>query len=443
MFEEISNKLNNIFRKIKGQGKLSETNIKDALRDIRRVLLEADVNFKVAKKFIVKVQEKAIGQEVVKSVTPGQQIVKIVNDELTHLMGQTFEDLHFSNIPPTIFMVVGLQGSGKTTFVGKLAKYFSSHGHFPLMVAADIYRPAAVKQLQTLGNQINVPVYSETGKAPVELCKQSVSFARKNNKDVIIIDTAGRLHIDQQMMDELVKIKETVAPNEILFVADSMTGQDAVNSALEFQNQLDYNGVVLTKMDGDARGGAALSIKAVTGKPIKFISSGEKLDALERFHPDRMASRILGMGDILTLVEKAQDVVDHEKAKKFEKKLKHFDFTLEDFLDQLQQVKKMGPLQQVMEMIPGLNMSKMVDQIDDSALIQTEAIIQSMTRQERYKPQIINGSRRKRIARGSGTSVQEVNRLLNQFTQMQKMFKRMSKLGKRGLPKGAFPLNLS
>lgn len=441
MFEEISNKLNTVFRKIKGQGKLSETNIKDALRDVRRVLLEADVNFKVAKQFINSVQEKSIGQEVVKSVTPGQQIVKIVNDELTALMGQTSEDLHFSNIPPTVFMMVGLQGSGKTTFVGKLAKHISSRGHSPVMVAADIYRPAAVQQLQTLGNQIKVPVYFEKNKTPVELCKQSISYARQNNKDVVMLDTAGRLHIDQQMMDELVAIKETVSPNEILFIADSMTGQDAVNSALEFQNQLEYDGVVLTKMDGDARGGAALSIKAVTQKPIKFVSTGEKLDAIERFHPDRIASRILGLGDIVTLVEKAQDVVDHEKAKKFEKKLKKLDFSLDDFLDQMQQVKKMGPLQQVIGMIPGLNMADMANEIDDSALIQTEAIIRSMTMQERNRPQIINGSRRKRIAKGSGTSVQDVNRLLNQFVQMQKMFKRMSKLGKRGMPKGVFPLN--
>ncbi len=440
MFDELTRKLDSVFRRIKGQGKLSEQDVKDALRDIRRVLLEADVNFRVAKQFIQSVQEKAVGEEVLHSITPGQLVVKIVNDELTQLMGQKATDLHFSNIPPTVIMVVGLQGSGKTTFVGKLARLLKKQGHSPLMVAADIYRPAAVKQLQTIGEQIKIPVFFAENTSPVDLSKQAVSHARKQGFDVVILDTAGRLHIDQKMMNELVQIKETVKPHEILFVADGMTGQDAVRAAEEFKAQLDYDGVVLTKMDGDARGGAALSIKAVTGKPIKFIGTGEKFDALEKFHPDRMASRILGMGDIVTLVERAQETVDQEKAEKLEEKLRKFEFTLEDFLEQMQQVKKMGPLDQIIGMIPGLSGSPLAKtQVDDRDLVRIEAIINSMTPEERRRPQIINGSRRRRIARGSGTSVQDVNRLLNQFHQIQKMMKRMKKMGKRGFAKGMFP----
>ncbi|HHM24195.1 MAG TPA: signal recognition particle protein [Bacteroidetes bacterium] len=441
MFDELTRKLDSVFRRIKGQGKLTEDNIKEALRDIRRVLLEADVNFRVAKEFIQAVQEKAIGQEVLRSVTPGQQVVKIVYDELTRLMGQTASELHFSNIPPTIIMVVGLQGSGKTTFVGKLARLLKKQGHAPLMVAADIYRPAAVQQLKVIGEQLGVPVFFEENTDPVKLSRDALDYARKNGHDVLILDTAGRLHIDQAMMDELVRIKEALSPHEILFVADGMTGQDAVKAAKEFQSQLDYDGVVLTKMDGDARGGAALSIKAVTGKPIKFIGTGEKFDALERFHPDRMASRILGMGDVVTLVEKAQEAVDREKAEKLEQKLKRFEFTLEDFLEQMQAVKKMGPLDQLIGMIPGLSASPLAKtQVDDRELIKIEAIINSMTREERRRPQIINGSRRRRIARGSGTTVQDVNRLLNQFYQLQKMMKRMKKMGRRGLARGMFPV---
>ncbi|MEE9170416.1 MAG: signal recognition particle protein [bacterium] len=441
MFEELSRKLDSVFRKIKGQGKLTESNIKDALRDIRRVLLEADVHFRVAKQFINTVQEKAVGTEVLRSITPGQQIVKIFQDELAVLMGHSTADCHFSNIPPTILMLVGLQGSGKTTAAGKLAKHFAGKGHSALMVAADIYRPAAVDQLQTIGNRLNTPVFFEADTPPLDLCKKSISFARKNGRDLVILDTAGRLHIDQQMMDELVQIKEALSPNEILFVADGMTGQDAVNAAEEFQRQLDFTGVILTKMDGDARGGAALSIKAVTGKPIKFIGTGEKYDALEKFHPDRMASRILGMGDIVGLVERTQATMDQEKAAALEKKLKHLEFTLEDFLDQMQQVKKMGPLDQIVGMIPGFNLSPLSKmQVDDKDLTRVEAIIRSMTKEERNRPQIINGSRRKRIARGSGATVPEVNRLLNQFSQMQKMFKRMNKLGKRGMPQNMLPI---
>ena len=440
MFEELSRKLDSVFKKIKGQGKLSEDNIKEALRDVRRVLLEADVNFRVAKNFIQAVQEKAVGQEVVRSVTPGQQVVKIVYDELSSLMGQSAADLHFSNIPPTIFMIVGLQGSGKTTFVGKLAKQLKSKGHTPLMVAADIYRPAAVKQLQTIGKQLAIPVFFEENTNPVELSKKAISFSRQNGQDIVILDTAGRLHIDQAMMDELVEIKKTVSPNEILFVADGMTGQDAVKAAEEFKLQLEFNGVVLTKMDGDARGGAALSIKAVTGKPILFFGTGEKFDALEIFHPDRMASRILGMGDIVSLVEKAQATIDQEQAEKIEKKIRRQEFTLEDFLDQMHQIKKMGPLEQIIGMIPGLGNSPLGNvQVDEHEMVKIEAIINSMTRDERRRPNIMNGSRRKRVARGSGTSVQDVNRLLNQFSQMQKMMRRFGKMGKRGFGKNIFP----
>ncbi|HDL18642.1 MAG TPA: signal recognition particle protein [Bacteroidetes bacterium] len=440
MFEELSRKLDSVFKKIKGQGKLSEDNIKEALRDVRRVLLEADVNFRVAKKFIQAVQEKAVGREVVRSITPGQQVVKIVYDELSRLMGQSAADLHFSNIPPTIFMIVGLQGSGKTTFVGKLAKHLRSKGHTPLMVAVDIYRPAAVKQLQTIGKQLDISVFFEENTNPVDLSKKAISFSRHNGQDCVILDTAGRLHIDRAMMDELVEIKKTVSPNEILFVADGMTGQDAVKAAEEFMQQLDFNGVVLTKMDGDARGGAALSIKAVTGKPIMFFGTGEKFDALEIFHPDRMASRILGMGDIVSLVEKAQATIDREQAEKIEKKIRRQEFTLEDFLDQMHQIKKMGPLDQIIGMIPGLGNSPLGNiQVDEGEMVKIEAIINSMTRDERRRSNIMNGSRRKRVARGSGTSVQDVNRLLNQFSQMQKMMKRFSKMGKRGFGKNLFP----
>ena len=440
MFEELSRKLDSVFRKLKGRGKLSEENIKDALRDIRRVLLEADVNFRVAKQFIQAVEEKAVGQEVLRSITPGQQVVKVVYDELAKLLGQSTAELHFSNIPPSVFMIVGLQGSGKTTFVGKLAKYLRNKGKLPLMVAADIYRPAAVKQLQTIGSQLEIPVFFESNKTVVDLSKRSITSARQNGQDVVLIDTAGRLHIDRDMMNELIDIKTSITPKEILFVADGMTGQDAVKAAEEFQQQLDIDGVILTKMDGDARGGAALSIKAVTNKPIKFIGTGEKFDALEIFHPDRMASRILGMGDIVGLVEKAQFTIDRDKAEKIEKKLQSQQFTLEDFLDQMLQIKKMGPLDQIMGMIPGLGNSPLGKvQLDERELARVEAIIKSMTPEERKKPNIINGSRRKRVAKGSGTAVQDVNRLLNQFVQIQKMVKKLGKHGEKSFAKQMFP----
>ncbi len=440
MFNEISEKFDGVIRKLKGHGKLSEKNISETMREVRRVLLEADVNYKVAKQFIADVQERAIGQEVVKSITPGQQVVKIIHDELTKLMGSKNSQIQFSNRIPGVVMLVGLQGSGKTTFAGKLGMHLRSKSRNPMLVAADIYRPAAIQQLKVVGKATNNTTYSEESKDAVAICKNAVEFARKNIKDTVIIDTAGRLHIDDEMMTELLNIKNAVNPDEILFVADGMTGQDAVNTAKTFLEKLDFDGVVLTKMDGDSRGGAALSIRAVTGKPIKFTSIGEKFDQLEVFYPDRMASRILGMGDIVTLVEKAQDAVDEEKALKLERKLRRQEFTLEDFKDQLQQIKKMGPLQDILAMIPGMqNKALSQVQVDDRALVKVEAIINSMTRDERRRPTVMNGSRRKRVALGSGTSVQDVNRVLKQFETMQKMMKMMNKKGGKmnmGMPFG-------
>ncbi|NOY76371.1 MAG: signal recognition particle protein [Calditrichaeota bacterium] len=434
MFEDLTRKLDGVLRKIKGQGKLSEKNISDSLREIRQILLEADVNYKVAKEFIKTVQEKAVGQDVLKSITPGQQIVKIIYDELTRLLGQSAAHLRFANIPPTIFMITGLQGSGKTTFVGKLALYLRGQKHSPLMVAADIYRPAAVDQLKTIGKQLGIPVFSEEGENPVKITQHSIQFARKNGQDVVIFDTAGRLHIDEKMMEELAEIKAKTKPNNIFFVADGMTGQDAVKAATEFQKWLDYDGVVLTKMDGDARGGAALSIKAVTGKPIVFVGVGEKFNALESFYPDRMASRILGMGDVVSLVEKAQLAADEEETRRMEEAIRKKRLTFDDFLGQLRQIKRMGPLEQIIGMIPGLGASPLGKvNIDEKALVKVEAIIQSMTKEERRNPRILNGSRKRRIAKGSGTTVQDVNRLISQFNEMQKMMKRFSKGGKRSL----------
>lgn len=435
MFQDLSEKLEVVLKKLKGQGKLTEKNISDSLKEVRRVLLEADVNYKVAKAFIAAVQEKSLGQKVLKSITPGQQIVKIIHDELTMLMGQSEATMNLSGASPAIIMLTGLQGSGKTTLAGKLARYFSSKGRNPILVAADIYRPAAVKQLEIVGGQVGVPVISDASKSAVEICISAVDYARSHGFDMAIFDTAGRLHIDQKLMQELSDIKEKTRPQEILFVADSMTGQDAVNTAKEFLNWLDFDGVVLTKMDGDARGGAALSIRMVTNKPIKFISTGEKLDALEKFHPERMASRILGMGDIVSLVEKAQQTVDKEQAEKLERKLRRQQFTLQDFYDQLQQIKKMGPLDQLISMIPGVKSSMLKGlTVDDSSFVKIEAIINSMTREERQRPQIIDGSRRKRISQGSGTSVQDINQLLKQFQMMQKMMKNINKIGFKGMP---------
>jgi len=437
MFQDLTDRFEGVFKKLRGHGKLSERNISDTMREIRRVLLEADVNYKVAKDFVARVQGKALGHEVLRSITPAQQVIKILHDELALLMGESDALIKSASLPPTIIMLVGLQGSGKTTLAGKLARYLKKQGHNPLLVAADLQRPAAVQQLRVVGEQVGVPVFSKNDSTPVAVCSEAVDLARKEAKDTVILDTAGRLHVDGDLMAELQEIKQKTEPHEIFFVADGMTGQDAVNTASEFVQQLDFSGIVLTKLDGDARGGAALSIRAVTGKPIKFIGVGEKLDALEVFHPDRMASRILGMGDVLTLVEKAQQAVDVEKARKLEKKLRRQEFTLEDFYEQLQQIKNMGPLEDLMKMIPGAGGKAMKGlKVDDRALIYVEAIINSMTREERQRPSILNGSRRKRIARGSGTSVQEVNKVLNQFQMMQKMVKKMSKVGLKGMPFG-------
>ncbi len=427
MFEDLSQKLELVFKKLRGQGKITEANIGESLREVRRVLLDADVNYKVVKQFIEDVQQRSLGQEVLQSITPGQLVVKIIHDELVKLMGTSKTEMTFSSMPPTVIMVAGLQGSGKTTFCAKLANYLKGKGHHPMLVAADVYRPAAIDQLETLGKQIQVPVLAERGKSAIEIAGMSIDHARKAARDVVIVDTAGRLHVDEEMMREVETIKSNIHPHEILFVVDAMTGQDAVNTAKAFHDWLDFDGVVLTKLDGDTRGGAALSLRAVVSKPIKFVGVGEKLDALEMFHPDRMASRILGMGDIVTLVEKAQEQFDQEKALKLEEKLRKSQFTFDDFLAQLQEIKKMGPLQQVMSMIPGMNRLPADANVDDKALVRIEAIIQSMTKEERVRPHIINGTRRKRIAAGSGTSIQEVNRILKQFGEMQKMMKRFSR----------------
>ncbi len=430
MFQELYEKLDNVFRKLKGHGKLSEKNISDSMREIRRVLLEADVNYKVARQFIKNVEQRALGHDVIKSVTPGQMVIKIIYDELTQLMGEKAAPIQFKGSTPNIVMLCGLQGSGKTTLAGKLATYLRKKGRNPVLVAADVYRPAAIDQLSVVGEHTSTTVFKQEGKDAVKISKKAVEHARKNMLDTVIIDTAGRLHIDEDMMKELENVKDAIKPDEILFVADAMTGQDAVNTAKTFLQRIDFDGVVLTKMDGDARGGAALSIRAVTDKPIKFISVGEKYDQLEPFHPERMASRILGKGDVVSLVEKAQEAIDTEEAEKLEKKLRRQEFTLEDFYDQLQQIKKMGPLQDILGMMPGMQNKALKNmQVDDRALVRIEAIINSMTPKERRSPNIINGSRRKRIARGSGTAVQDVNRLLNQFSMMKKMMKTMKKGG--------------
>ncbi len=441
MFDELIQKLDVAVRKLRGLGKITEKNIAESMRDVRRVLLEADVHYKVAKDFIDSVKEKAVGEEVLRSVTPGQQVVKIVYEELVQLLGQANAPLVFGNIPPSVIMIVGLQGSGKTTFVGKLGNHLKKRGRNPLLVAADIYRPAAIEQLQILGKSIDLTVFTKGTDNPVKIVRDGFSFARKKGFDTLILDTAGRLHVDEKMMSELEEIKKAVKPSEILFVADGMTGQDAVRSAEAFLEKLDFTGIILTKLDGDAKGGAALSIRAVTGKPIKYISTGEKLEEIDPFHPDRMASRILGMGDVVTLVEKAQETVEKQDAEKLAKKIKKQSFTLEDFHDQLQQIKQMGPIDQLAGMIPGMGKKMGGMQVDESALKRVEVIIQSMTVEERQKPQIINGSRRKRIARGSGTSVQDINRLLKQFQMMQKMMKQMSRFGSPKIP-GGIPLGI-
>lgn len=430
MLEDLSLKLDKALKKITGQGKLTEKNISETLREIRRVLLDADVNFKVAKDFIEKVSQKALGQEVLASITPGQLITKIIYDELTELLGSSNSELKINASGATVIMVVGLQGSGKTTFSGKLANKLKMQGRKPLLVAADIYRPAAIEQLQILGKQIDVPVFSLEIKDARKIAADSLAAAKEKGINTVIIDTAGRLHVDELLMKEVADIKDLVSPSEILFVVDSLTGQDAVNSAKAFHDTVNFDGIVLTKMDGDSRGGCALSIKAVVGKPIKFISSGEKLDSVEPFFPDRMASRILGKGDVISLVEKAQENFDELEAEKLEEKLKKNKFDFEDFLKQIKIIKKMGSLSSLIGMIPGMNSAALKNaKIDDNALVKVEAIINSMTREERSNPKILNGSRRKRISRGSGTSAQDVNKLIKQFGEMKNMISRMNKFG--------------
>ncbi len=433
MLEELQSRLESVFGKIRSKGKLNEKNISDSLHDIKLALLEADVNYKVVKEFINNVKEKAIGEEVIRSITPGQLLVKIVHDELVNLMGGNNVPVKEAGIPPTIIMLSGLQGSGKTTFAGKLARLYKKKGRFPMLAGLDVYRPAARDQLEVLAKSLNIPFYSESHQDAVKIAINAIADARKQGCDLIILDTAGRLHIDEEMMAELEKIKKEIKPHEILFVADGMTGQDAVNAAKTFKERLDFDGVVLTKLDGDTRGGAALSIKAVTQKPIKFIGTGEKPEDMEPFFPERMVSRILGMGDIVSLVEKAQETIDEEQARKLETKLRKAQFDLADFLEQLRQIQKMGSLKDILGMIPGVSKHIKSQSIDDKIIVRMEAIINSMTPQERAKPKIINGSRRKRIAKGSGTTIQDVNKLLKQFTEMQKMIKKMKHMNPRAM----------
>ncbi|HHW07998.1 MAG TPA: signal recognition particle protein [Clostridia bacterium] len=445
-FSSLAEKLQNTFQRLRGKGKLSEKDIQEAMREVRLALLEADVNYKVVKDFVATVKERALGQEVMASLTPAQQVIKIVHEELTALMGGSQSKIVLAPKPPTVVMLVGLQGSGKTTSAGKLANYFKRQGRRPLLVACDVYRPAAIKQLEVLGSQHEIPVFSLGDKvSPVEIARQAVDHAQPHGNDLVILDTAGRLHINEELMQELQDIKAAVQPHEVLLVVDAMTGQDAVTVAESFHQSVGIDGIIITKLDGDTRGGAALSVKAVTGRPIKFAGVGEKLDALEPFHPDRMASRILGMGDVLTLIEKAQASIDQEKVKEMERKLRQQEFTLEDFLEQLNQVKSMGPLEDILGMLPGMGQMKKLKnvQVDEKELKHVEAIIQSMTPEERRHPDIINGSRKRRIAMGSGTTVQDVNRVLKQFTEVRKMMKQLgefsgaAKKGKKGFK---FPL---
>lgn len=438
MFENLSDRLEGVFKKLRGHGKLTEENIDEALREVRGALLEADVNFKVTKDFIANVSAKAVGREVSKSLSPGQQIIKIVHEELVELLGGTTQPIKLDGRQPVIIMMAGLQGSGKTTTAGKLAKLLQGKGRRPYLVPADIYRPAAIEQLQVLGTRLDVPVHPSTADVkPVDICKQALNEASLRDYDTLIIDTAGRLHVDEALMHELKEIRSAIPLSEILFVADSMTGQDAVTVAEKFNADLEFTGVILTKMEGDARGGAALSIKSITGKPIKFVGIGEGLDDIEIFHPERVASRILGMGDILTLIEKAEAVVDREEADKLAKKLRKNQFTLEDFLDQIQQIKKMGSLEKILDMVPGINKLRQLKDVpkpDEKELVKTEAIIRSMTSQERKNHTIINTSRRMRIAAGSGTAIGDVNRVLKSYSEMLKMMKKIS--GKPGILTG-------
>jgi signal recognition particle subunit SRP54 len=435
IFEGLSGKLQEAVNKLRGKGRVSEKDVKEMMREIKLALLEADVNFKVVKDFIAKVSERSVGQDVLESLTPGQQIIKIVHEELIELLGRESSKVTFSPKSPTVYMMVGLQGSGKTTTSGKLANLIrKQQSKKPLLVACDVYRPAAIKQLEVVGGQLNIPVFNMGDKvSPVEIAKAAIEHAKLKLYDLVIIDTAGRLHIDEELMNELIGIKKAVMPQEILLVIDSMTGQDAVNVSQSFDEKLGVDGIILTKLDGDTRGGAALSVKAVTGKPIKFAGMGEKLSDLEPFFPDRMASRILGMGDVLSLIEKAQEAFDEKKALELEKKMRNMQFTFEDFLDQMQQIKKMGPLSQILGMLPGVNTKALEGAgLDEKKMGRVEAIIKSMTKKERLDPAIINGSRRKRIAFGSGTTIQEVNKLLKEFEEMKKLMKVMGDMGKHG-----------
>ena len=434
IFEGLSGKLQDTIKRFRGKGRVTEKDVKEMMREIKLALLEADVNYKVVRSFINSVSERAAGQEVLESLTPGQQVIKIVHEELIELLGKVPSKVTFASRPPTVYMMVGLQGSGKTTTSGKLANLLRKQGKNPLLVACDVYRPAAIKQLQVVGNQLDIPVFAiEGNNDPVDIARKAIDHAGSKLYDLVIIDTAGRLHIDEELMEELENIKNAVHPHEILLVIASMTGQDAVNVAENFNSKLGVDGIVLTKLDGDTRGGAALSVKAVTGKPVKFAATGEKLNDIEPFYPDRMASRILGMGDVLSLIEKAQEAFDEKKALEMEKKLRTQQFTLDDFLDQLEQLKKMGPLNQVLGMLPGMNSKALRNiEVDEKKFVRVEAIIKSMTLKERRDPAIINGSRRKRIAAGSGTSIQEVNSLLKQFEEMRKMIKMMTGVGKKG-----------
>ncbi|MBU1055914.1 MAG: signal recognition particle protein [Proteobacteria bacterium] len=442
MFESLSEKLENIFKQLKGHGKLTEKNIEEGLKEVRMALLEADVHYKVVKKLVADIKERSLGQEVMASLTPGHQVIKIVNDELTRLMGSSHQEIVLSGPVPASIMLVGLQGSGKTTTAGKLAIFLRQKGKKPFLVPADVYRPAAIDQLKKIADQIGAPVFDSTiDMDPVDICLKAKTAALRQGCDTLILDTAGRLHINEELMAELGRIKDTVKPSDILLIADAMTGQDAVNIAKSFDSSLDIGGVILTKMDGDARGGAALSIKAITNKPIKFIGVGEKLSALEPFFPDRMSSRILGMGDILTFIEKAQSVSDEKQAIELERKLRKSQFTLEDFRDQMAQIRKMGSISDLLGMIPGLGKNKQLKNltVDETELVKIEAIINSMTPLERRQYTIINGNRRKRIAKGSGTSVQDINRLLKNYAQAMKIMKQINKGGMRGIKRGMLP----
>lgn len=431
LFSSLSEKIQNAFKQMRKKGKLSEDDVKKALKEVQIALLEADVNYKVVKKFIKDLREKTIGKEILESLTPAQQVIKLVNESLTNLMGQTQASIHYASNPPTIIMLCGLQGAGKSTTSAKLARYFQKDNKKVLLAACDVYRPAAIKQLQILGESLDIPVYTLGDQvSPLHVAKGALDRAKKTNADIVILDTAGRMHLDHEMMQELVEIKEVIQPHEILLTVDAMTGQDAVSVAENFNIELGIDGILLTKMDGDARGGAAISTKAVTGKPIKFLGTGERIEDLEVFHPERMASRILGMGDILTLIEKAQESFDEKKSKELETKIRKSSFTLEDFLEQMESMKNMGSMEELMNMLPGMNKQMKDVTIDERQILHNKAIIQAMTVQERREPSMINASRKKRIARGSGTNVQRVNQLLKQFKDTQTMMKRIGQMGK-------------